>query len=256
MLRVHTGLLSHNQAFFRPGVLAASGVQAQAQAQARVQVFSGGQAASRQNIAVRPNHSLKRRANSVPSGPLHFCGLSYVPRACWHTVVSRLAQTLGSTNNLPSMPPTEKTQSTTERLLLQPAGRLLEQLVGIASCILGALLFAATCFLLQTVFTNKSSPSFTAYAVLLVVGALATLLLTAGFRLLLARPNKVGSLFAPSLWFILSAVMLCLAVLITFTIRTETFGAGAQASTSALLFALLSYGAGMHFRKQRKSGAA
>jgi len=59
------------------------------------QLFSGGQGASRQRNAVRPNHSLKRRANSVPAGPLHFCGLSYVPRACWHTVGSRLAQTLG-----------------------------------------------------------------------------------------------------------------------------------------------------------------
>jgi len=33
----------------------------------------------------------------VPSGPLHFLGLSSVPRACWHTVGSCLAQTLGRT---------------------------------------------------------------------------------------------------------------------------------------------------------------
>jgi hypothetical protein len=52
---------------------------------------------ARQTTRVRPNHSLKRRANSVPPGPLHFCGLSSVPRACWHTVASRLAQTLGRT---------------------------------------------------------------------------------------------------------------------------------------------------------------
>jgi hypothetical protein len=77
---------------FWSGAFAASGVQ--------LQVFRGSRAISQQKIAVRPNHSLKRRANSAPSGPLHFCGLSYVPRACWHTVASRLAQTLGIARHL------------------------------------------------------------------------------------------------------------------------------------------------------------
>jgi hypothetical protein len=81
--------MSRCKAFFCSPLLAAFGVP--------LSVFRGGRAVSRQNIAVRPNHSLKRRANSAPSGPLHFCGLSYVPRACWHTVGSRLAQTLGRT---------------------------------------------------------------------------------------------------------------------------------------------------------------
>ena len=154
------------------------------------------------------------------------------------------------------MSPIVKSQSATEQLLLRPAGKILERLVGIASCLLGTLLFAAMAFLLHALFIKRNSPSLTTYSVLLLVGALAALLLTAGTRLLLGRPNKFGSLFAPSLWFILSAIMLSLAVLISFTISAANFGSGAQALTSALLLALLSYGAGMHFRKRGKSGAA
>jgi len=153
------------------------------------------------------------------------------------------------------MPPTDNTKSPTEKVLLQSAGTILERLVGVVSCLFGTLLFAAMCFLLHAVLTKRTGTALSTYLVLLAVGVLAALLLTAGIRLLLARPNKYGGLFAPSVWFALSAVMLCLAVFIAFTIDAANFGAGAQALISALLFALLSYGAGMHFRGKARRAA-
>ena len=151
------------------------------------------------------------------------------------------------------MPSIKNPESATERLLLQSPGTILERVVGIASCLLGSLLFAATCFLLQEMITKSTRISLAPYLVLLVVGASAAFLLTAGIRLLFLRPNKHGALFGPSVWFVISAVMLCLAAFIAFTISAANIGAGGQALTSALLFALLSFGAGMHLRSKARS---
>jgi hypothetical protein len=89
MFRLRLAAADALYGFFRPGVLPKSGVQCQ--------FLSGCRAVSRQNSAVRPNHSLKRRANSAPSGPRGATGVSCTARASRHAVGSRLAQTLGRT---------------------------------------------------------------------------------------------------------------------------------------------------------------
>ena len=147
-------------------------------------------------------------------------------------------------------------QNTVERFLIQPAGSWLERLVGTVSLLFGAALFAASCFFTYALLTKPVGNSKAVYIVVLVLVFSSAFLLNAGVRLLFAVPNKVGGLVPPAVWFLVSAAMLCLAGFVAFTFTAARFNDAAQALASALLLALLSYGAGMHFRRKGQARSA
>ena len=150
------------------------------------------------------------------------------------------------------MPSKAKDPTKAESLLLKPVEGWLTHLVGIAAALLGAALLAAACILLHAMLSRQFATLHFIYAVPVVIALIAAFLLNAGVRILLSMPNKDGSLFPPSVWFMVSAAMLCLAGAIASTMRTTNFADVAQALVSALLLALLAYGTGAHFRAKAK----
>ena len=93
------------------------------------------------------------------------------------------------------------------------------------------------------------------FAVLLV---LTTFFVLAGHRLVFGHPNRHGSLFAPWVWFAISAVLLAGTMFFGVVAFKQPSIESAQGILSSLLLALLSYGAGSHFRRKARlrDGAA
>ena len=146
-------------------------------------------------------------------------------------------------------------------MLLQPAQRWAEVIVGVASAVFGGLLSLASLNLAIDAFSNGGHIRLAAYLVIFMIAAIATLLLTCGIRLLEGRSPERRSLLAPTIWYGLSGCFLVLAAFVTYGIVKHGLTAAAgQALVSALLFALLAFGAGSHFARasprRRNRGAA
>lgn len=142
-------------------------------------------------------------------------------------------------------------QTPVERFLLQPGTSKLERGIGLIAVVIGALAFVACLLGIKLLLGGETTtPSF--FYGVLALATLSWFFLVAGVRLLLALPNKHGSLFAPWVWFAVSALMLFLAGLFAFRALAQPSFAVGQAIVSALLLALLAYGTGSHFRRKRK----
>ena len=138
-----------------------------------------------------------------------------------------------------------------ERFLLQPGTSRLERGIGLIAVVIGALAFVAFLFGIKLLIGGKTTtPSF--FYGVLALASLSWFFLMAGVRLLFALPNKHGSLFAPWVWFAVSAMMLFLAGLFAFRALMQPSVPDGQAIVAALLLALLAYGAGSYFRRKRK----
>ena len=149
-----------------------------------------------------------------------------------------------------------KNNSPAETILLRENPRAAEWAVGAVCVLVGVLLALFTWTLVQGPFFSK--PSGGVYILGSVAAALTCLFAVAGIRLFLGKRNRYGSLFAPWVWFTISGTMLfAAAVFAVFSVSAPTFAA-AQGIASALLLALLAYGAGCHFRvkARREHGAA
>jgi hypothetical protein len=91
-----------------------------------------------------------------------------------------------------------------------------------------------------------------------VLLALTSLFAIAGHRLVFGQANRYGSVFAPWVWFSISATLLASTLFVSVAAIRHPNIESAQGILSSLLLALLSYGAGAHFRRKaraRKSAA-
>lgn len=145
-----------------------------------------------------------------------------------------------------------------ERALLRATSSWLERVIGVIALIVGLFLAVVTFTLGRTSFNRAQTPSVGIYVLLGVVLVLILFFAIAGLRLLLQTPNRFGSLFSPWVWFAISATLLLLVVVfIVVGVKQATLNT-AQGAISGLLLALLSYGAGSHFRRKAReaNGAA
>lgn len=137
-----------------------------------------------------------------------------------------------------------KDDSPVEKLLLKGNPRGLERILGVVCLCVGFLLALFALALIQGTLFGR--PHGGVYALLVIASALAYLFLVAGIRLLRGKRNSHESLFAPWVCFSISGTLLFTAAVFVAA-SDPTFAAG-QGIASALLLALLAYGAGSHSR--------
>ena len=140
-------------------------------------------------------------------------------------------------------------QTRTEELLLQPVGERMERWVGIVCGAIGIALGSLVLWLAVVALT-RGRPPIGVWVVMAVVGALAYFFTAVGYRLVRRIPNRYGSILSPRAWSVLTVVF---------------FGGGAiggylsiiakdyrhlDGVASAMLTALLSFGAASHFRRK------
>ena len=149
------------------------------------------------------------------------------------------------------MPPTvPPAKSRTEELLLRPAGKPLERLIGVVCLCIGVALSALTVWLLAAASDRGPLP-LVAWLFLLLFVSLAVLFLNLGYRLALNRANEFGSLLSPR--FFAGFAFLCLVLAaygVALAIVNRDYLLG-QGIVCALLLALLSYGAACHFKRRK-----
>lgn len=147
--------------------------------------------------------------------------------------------------------PPMKNQTPTEQVLLRPSPSWLDRVVGLIAMAI-ALLLVAVIYALGHALLQRPALSVgavVAFAVLLLLTALFAL---SGHRLVFREPNRYGSLFAPWVWFSISATLLAAALLGGVMAIRHPSAEVAQGILSSLLLALLSYGAGSHFRRKAR----
>ena len=145
---------------------------------------------------------------------------------------------------------TEETPA--EHALLQTTSSWLERAIGVVAIVVGMLLTSFVLTLGRPLLTGQRPLSVGILALLAVVFVFTLFFVTAGLRLTFQLPNRQGALFAPWVWFAISAVLLVTsAVFIVVGVKQSTFDT-AQGLLSALLLSLLSYGAGSHFRRKAR----
>jgi len=141
-------------------------------------------------------------------------------------------------------------QTRTERLLLQPAGERMERWVGIVSSAIGIALGSLLLWFAVVVLTRGLVAPVGAWVFMAVVGALTYFFTSAGYRLVRRIPNRYGSILSPRAWSVLAVVFLgggaigCYLSIIAKDYRHL------DGVASAMLLALLSFGAASHFRRK------
>ena len=134
--------------------------------------------------------------------------------------------------------------------MLQPAGRWLERSVGVVALLLGTLLSLGTLFGAYSMLSKPVTTVAAAAIAVLILVLLSAFLVVAGLRLLRGVSKARSALFSPAVWFIVSGAMLCLGVFFVIALVPKSAAEGGQAVTLSLLLALLSFGAGVHFRRK------
>ena len=135
-----------------------------------------------------------------------------------------------------------------ESVLLQEAPRGFERHLGVLCLLIGVAFTVFTFVLVLGPLLRRHTVGL--YVLVTVSASLACLLLVAGIRLLVGQRSGRRSLFAPWVWFTISGTMLLAAVAFSVVAAAApTFSAG-QGIASALLLALLAFGAGCHFRSK------
>lgn len=142
-------------------------------------------------------------------------------------------------------------ESPAEKFLLQPVGPRMLRLVAVVCLLIGlALAFVFVWFLIA--MFGRGAITIGPIVFLAVVAGLSGLMLSVGYRLSAARPNRYGSLLAPAVWILLALVFLFLGVsaLVLSIVSRDYRHLDVVAGTA--LFALLSYGAASHFRRKAR----
>lgn len=145
-------------------------------------------------------------------------------------------------------------QTPVERFLLQPGTSRLERGIGLTAVVIGVVLAFIVCVFAIKLLLDGQVVTTPVLYVGIAVATLSWFFLVAGVRLLLSRPNKHGSLFAPWVWFAVSGLMLFLAGLFAVRSWAQPSLADGRAIVSALLLALLAFGAGSYFRRKQGKG--
>ena len=148
-------------------------------------------------------------------------------------------------------------ETSAEKALLQPASSWLERVVGLVAMAVALLLALAT-YALGRALLERPAPSVGVVILFGVLFILTVLFVLAGHRLVFGQPNRHGSLFAPWVWFAISGTLLATTLFLGVVAFKRPTVESAQGILSALLLALLSYGAGSHFRRKARvrKGAA
>jgi hypothetical protein len=144
-------------------------------------------------------------------------------------------------------------QSPAEKALLQPGSTWLERAIGLVAMAVALLLALAT-YALGRSLLERPIQSLGVVVLFGVLLALTTLFVLAGHRLVFGQANRYGSLFAPWVWFSISATLLATTLFVGVVAIKHPNIESAQGILSSLLLALLSYGAGAHFRRKERAG--
>jgi hypothetical protein len=145
-------------------------------------------------------------------------------------------------------------QTPVEKTLLQPASTWLERAVGLVAMAVALLLALAT-YALGRALLERPITSIGVVILFGVLVVLTVLFVLAGHRLVFGQPNRHGSLFAPWVWFAISATLLITTLFVGVVALKQPSVESAQGVLSSLLLALLSYGAGSHFRRKARDRA-
>jgi hypothetical protein len=122
--------------------------------------------------------------------------------------------------------------------LLAPGSRSAETAIGWISAVVAAALATFDVFTL-TAIVRGSGNLAGLWTVLTVSAALTYFFATVGYRLVRARPNKVGSIASSAIWFICFAVFGILTLLFIAVAVAKRDFAVAQGATLSALLALL-----------------
>jgi hypothetical protein len=137
-----------------------------------------------------------------------------------------------------------------QQFLLAPSGRHFEKGVGCVSALIAAVLAAFDVFLLVPMSTGNFK-NFGLFSLLVISLALTYFFASVGYRLIRNRPNLVGSVAAPALWFACFLIFAALSIaFVSSAVLKHDFNFAQGAALSGLL-ALLAFGAGSHFRGRR-----
>lgn len=138
-------------------------------------------------------------------------------------------------------------------VLLAPGSSLLEKAIGWVSLFVAAAFVAFDVFILMAMLRGKGQ-LWGLLALLALFAVLACFFAMVGYRLVRARPNAVGSILSPAVWFACVGVFGVLALLFIAGAIAKRDFAFAQGAAAAALLALLSFGAASHFRGQQRHG--
>ena len=139
-----------------------------------------------------------------------------------------------------------------ERVLLQTNATWLDRTIGAVAISLAVLLVAFVFTLARTSLTKSQATPLGVWILLAVSLGLTVFFFVAGIRLTFQAPNRHGSLFAPWVWFTITGFLLVLAAVLGIFGLREASLEGGRGFVAALLLALLSYGAGAHFRHKAR----
>lgn len=140
-------------------------------------------------------------------------------------------------------------ESSAEKFLLQPVEPRMSHFFG-GICILCGLALASLVIWFSFAALGRGLTTIGPYVFLIIVGALSGLMLSFGYRLLARRPNRYGSLLSPATWFVFALLFLFIGaggLIVSLMGRDFRHLDGVF---GALLFSLLSYGAGSHFMRK------
>lgn len=144
-----------------------------------------------------------------------------------------------------------KPESPAEKYLLQPVGPRVSRLTAVVCLLAGlALAFVFVWFLIAVL--GRGTAAIGPILLLAVVAGPSGLMLTVGYRLWTARPNRYGSLLAPAVWILLAVVFLSIGVsALVLSIVSRDYR-HLDAVIGAMLLSLLAYGAASHFRRKAR----
>jgi hypothetical protein len=122
--------------------------------------------------------------------------------------------------------------------------------IGWVSVAIAGALAAFDAFLVAPLVRGSASP-FVLLGLIAFSTGLTYFFAAVGYRLVRARPNAVGSIANPAVWFTCFVCFAILALLFLAGAIAKSDFAFAQCAAVAALLALLAFGAATHFRRHR-----